>query len=321
MFVSSLSGNTDAERRDLVNRLAQSHCFVCPARDSDFELLQSVPSYVLRVVTRGAARVVVDGHGHVIDTNHYHIANPSTPVQTQRLGSDTRVLVINITPARFREVHRSVRDSAQRLLHDDSAVSQWPVRFHQRARPPRETVSPLLDDLSRAVELGVIDTRWVEGQYSVLAERLLFDEYRQQRCGRSLHRSGALAVRLQKVKHYMENNYDEALSLADLARIASVSPHHFLRSFKRVYAMTPHRYLVDLRLRKAQQLLETTNLSVREIGTRIGFASANGFHSAFRNRFGCSPNTLRPAQRQTKHPQSRRSSAAGSAQSVQPTHR
>ncbi len=297
MFISSLSGGSDAGRHRLLQQLADSHCFICDARASDLPLLQSLPSYTLRWVTEGDMAFDVDGQSTRLNRDGYLLTNPRQSAAALHVTRDARLLVVSITARRLERVFRSMRASSQRIFHDDSAVSEWPVRIRADRREHNESVSPVLRELCKVVQLGVQDNLWLEEQYSVLAERLLFDEYQTQRSARSSRRNGSLQERLRKVKRHMDEHFAEPLQLDDLAAMASVSPHHFLRSFKRAFEVTPHRYLIDRRLEHARELLATTDLSVGEIGTRIGFESANGFHSAFRRKYACSPATCRPPKR------------------------
>ncbi len=306
MFISSLSGGSDTDRYRLLQQLADSHCFICDARGPDLPLIQSLPSYTLRWVTSGAIDFDVAGQTRCLDNDHYLLANPEQCVMpTSGTLSECTLLLVSISRDRMRRVLRNMRASSQRIFHDDSPVSEWPVRFHQRRRTHNESVSPVLRELLDVVRLGVHDNLWLEEQYSVLAERILFDEYQRQRKDSTARRAGSLQERLVRVKRHMDEHYSEPLQLEDLASIASVSPHHFLRSFKKAFSVTPHRYLIDQRLNRARELLDTTDLSVSEIGSRIGFESANGFHSAFRRKYACSPASCRPPKRKKKPARSR----------------
>jgi len=66
--------------------------------------------------------------------------------------------------------------------------------------------------------------------------------------------------------------------------------------FKQVYSITPHQYIIDLKLRKAKELLETTSLTISEICRNIGFESVFSFSILFKGRFGQPPSTLRKTE-------------------------
>jgi transcriptional regulator GlxA family with amidase domain len=91
----------------------------------------------------------------------------------------------------------------------------------------------------------------------------------------------------------MEANYRTKLPLAAMAEVAYLSPHHFLRSFKLAFGVTPHQYLIGLRLDAARHALTTGTRSVSEICTEIGFESLGSFSWLFKKHYGLSPDQYR----------------------------
>jgi AraC-like DNA-binding protein len=85
----------------------------------------------------------------------------------------------------------------------------------------------------------------------------------------------------------------EPLSLADAARVAGLSPFHFLRVFRRELGVTPHRFLILERLRRAQALLRETRASVTEIALAVGFGDLSHFQHTFRAHVGVTPGRYR----------------------------
>jgi AraC-like DNA-binding protein len=101
--------------------------------------------------------------------------------------------------------------------------------------------------------------------------------------------------RVSLARNWMDENFNTPLSLEDIASIASMNSQHFLRMFKQVYCITPHQYLIDLKLRKAKGLLESTNMTANEICLAIGFESVFSFSLLFKKRFGRPPSHWRRA--------------------------
>ena len=77
---------------------------------------------------------------------------------------------------------------------------------------------------------------------------------------------------LQRIRDHVLAHIDEPVEVAALARIAGRSPFHFSRVFARSVGMTPHRYVVHLRLQTAIELVRAGRSSLAEIATRTGFA-------------------------------------------------
>jgi transcriptional regulator GlxA family with amidase domain len=72
---------------------------------------------------------------------------------------------------------------------------------------------------------------------------------------------------------------------------------HFARAFKQSEGITPHGYLLERRVERAQKLLTTTNLSRSEIAHASGFADQSHLAPHFRSRVGVSPSTFRWSRR------------------------
>lgn len=101
---------------------------------------------------------------------------------------------------------------------------------------------------------------------------------------------------LMRVRIKIERFYDQALSLGELATIASMSPKYLCRAFRKAFGTTPMAYQQELRLREAQRLLSVSDMSVSEIATNVGFQSVFHFSRLFHKRVGCSPTSYASAQ-------------------------
>ncbi|AKQ68337.1 L-rhamnose operon transcriptional activator RhaR [Myxococcus hansupus] len=95
---------------------------------------------------------------------------------------------------------------------------------------------------------------------------------------------------------FLEERADAPLSLEELAAMTGLSPFHFLRVFRRVLGVTPHQYLVHLRLRRAARLL-STDAPITRIAYDVGFGDLSNFVRTFRRAAGVSPRAFRKASR------------------------
>jgi AraC family transcriptional regulator len=77
---------------------------------------------------------------------------------------------------------------------------------------------------------------------------------------------------LASIRDFINANLDEPIEVDALARIAGLSPFHFSRSFTRLVGITPYRYVVRARLKRARELLREGRLSFAEIAAETGFA-------------------------------------------------
>lgn len=95
--------------------------------------------------------------------------------------------------------------------------------------------------------------------------------------------------RLLNVIEYLRNNFTKDISLAELAELANMSPHHFLRIFKSITGLTPHQFLIDYRINMGKKLLLTENLPVKQIAKMVGFCDSGHFSRHFKKITGLSP--------------------------------
>jgi AraC-like DNA-binding protein len=91
---------------------------------------------------------------------------------------------------------------------------------------------------------------------------------------------------IQKVVHYIEENFQMELSLDDLTRESNLSKFYLIRSFKEVMGFTPAQFISETRLKHALHLLLTTNLDITTICFEAGFGSLHTFERAFKRKFG-----------------------------------
>lgn len=77
---------------------------------------------------------------------------------------------------------------------------------------------------------------------------------------------------LKRLRDYVMTHLDEPIDVSTLAGIAGRSPFHFSRVFTRSVGMTPHRYVVHLRLQRAIELVREGEVSFAQIAARTGFA-------------------------------------------------
>lgn len=96
-----------------------------------------------------------------------------------------------------------------------------------------------------------------------------------------------------RARDAMDRAYAEPLDIPTLARIAFVSPAHFIRTFRATFGETPHRYLQRRRVERAMTLLRGSERSVTDICMAVGFTSLGTFSRTFHDIVGESPTAYR----------------------------
>lgn len=98
---------------------------------------------------------------------------------------------------------------------------------------------------------------------------------------------------LKSIKDYIRKNSDKDISLDELSRKYKISKYHLSRLFKRAFGITPIYYSHLVRVEKARELIQYSNLSLTEISDTLGFSSINAFSRAFKNMVGVPPTFYR----------------------------
>lgn len=99
--------------------------------------------------------------------------------------------------------------------------------------------------------------------------------------------------RMKTMLKFIQEHFDEALTVRQIAESVSVSESECMRCFRNTIGVTPIAYLKSYRLQCAAELLENTDFSVSEIGGRCGFFEMSYFSRAFRQVHGCTPSRYR----------------------------
>jgi transcriptional regulator GlxA family with amidase domain len=104
---------------------------------------------------------------------------------------------------------------------------------------------------------------------------------------------------LIRVAHLMEQNIEKPLSLEAIAKASGLSRRQIERLFKRDLNCVPKRYYLEMRLKRARELLLQTAMPITDITAACGFQSPPHFSKCYRNQFGYPPSAERKVIRST----------------------
>lgn len=102
--------------------------------------------------------------------------------------------------------------------------------------------------------------------------------------------------RVTRVVRRIEMHADQKIGLDRLASEAAMSPYHFLRTFRQVTGVTPHQYVLYVRLSRAVQRLRRTTDAISTIALEAGFNDLATFNRRFRRLIGMTPSAFRTAR-------------------------
>ncbi|ACB94258.1 helix-turn-helix domain-containing protein [Beijerinckia indica] len=97
----------------------------------------------------------------------------------------------------------------------------------------------------------------------------------------------------REVQSCMHENLTENLTIAKLAKLAGLSNSHFLRVFRETTGKSPHQYLLELRVQRAEQLILATDQPLKVIAQQSGFSSQSHMTAAMRQLRLTTPGEIR----------------------------
>ncbi len=118
-------------------------------------------------------------------------------------------------------------------------------------------------------------------------------------CQKILHKSSEKSVSLMdQAKAYINQNYHRDISLDDVSRRVGISPYYFSKIFKEDTGEGFIEYLTKIRMERARELLATSNYSMKEICSQVGYADPNYFSRSFKKNVGLTPTEYKEKRRQ-----------------------
>lgn len=95
------------------------------------------------------------------------------------------------------------------------------------------------------------------------------------------------------IRFYLDMNYSKPLRLNEVAHTLGLHPNYMTRLFHEHFHISPKQYLMNLKMQKAQNLLEDTMLPIQTIANSLGFEDALAFSKSFKGKYGISPSLYR----------------------------
>ncbi|HEX2443365.1 MAG TPA: AraC family transcriptional regulator [Vicinamibacterales bacterium] len=260
----------------------------------------------------GALYDIGTGRHHVDDTGYLIVNEGQAYEVTIDAARQVESFCVFIDPDLARDVHYTVAGDDRQLLDAPHAAHENPPGFIVRVHPHDDVVTPIVECIRCAPATLLADRGWVDEQVRDLVAALLAAHRRE--IGRASRLDAVrpatrmeLYRRLHRARDFVRATLPEPLEIRDLARVACLSPSHFLRAFRRAFGVTPHAFVTAERMKAACRLLASTDEPITAVCLAVAFDSLGSFSWAFRRRHGLPPQAWREAARK-KH--SARSAAA-----------
>ena len=232
--------------------------------------------------------------------------------------SPGNVLMVNLSPVQALQQVRNQRSFVSDLLHWDMTLmpmgtrSKWSWnstcdRFDlvvsEDALGEEHRIDTVDRFLFRDRELGNIcrklcreislrgsaDRLYIETLAIDMASMLLRGYSTASARAKDLPRGGLTHNNARRVIEYVEANFGRAVTVRELAYLAGLSTHHFVRMFQKSLGLTPYQYLLERRVERAKELLQDQTANLAQVGLSTGFCSQSHFTSAFHRAVGVTP--------------------------------
>ena len=221
--------------------------------------------YQLIYINSGKLTLFYDEHKIVANAGSVVLLPPKSPYKYTNVGSEKMS---------YFWVHFTGAEAKLRL--EEYNIKPFPTVYETiTGNHIKQCFYAIFDAFSRrAIHL--------ERELSALLERLLITVARSIEDG---EKQGALSRSIK----YIGVNYSDDIRIATLAKIEhlSVSRYNFL--FKQQYGIPPTKYILSLRMSLAKELISSTDLSIKQIGSICGYDDAPFFTKTFKRFFGLSP--------------------------------
>jgi AraC-like DNA-binding protein/mannose-6-phosphate isomerase-like protein (cupin superfamily) len=243
--------------------------------------------------------IVLGGRGtHLTDAENYPLEEGDVFVISGNTrhgfqdAHDLQLCNIQFDPHQFLKGHRALdRMMGYHALFDLAPRSQTGSHFNGRLHLSTEEmvyVTSLLASLK--TEFEGREEGW---EIVIKSTFLLLVSYFSRLEARHKKDQATPLLRMANVILHIQKHFRESLRVKDLARIAHLSASQFQRTFKRTYNTTPKKFIRQVRLHEACQMLRDPNRDITNIAFENGFSSSSFFATQFRQHMGESPSQYR----------------------------
>ena len=109
----------------------------------------------------------------------------------------------------------------------------------------------------------------------------------------SPRRGGLAPWQAKRIRSYIEDKLGSSIRATDLAGVVQLSTSHFFRAFRTTFEESPLAYIMQRRIRRAQELMLTSRLPLSQVALECGMCDQPHFSRAFRRIVGTNPNAWR----------------------------
>lgn len=230
-----------------------------------------------------------------VDDAHYLIFNHGKSYgSTIDAKEDVESFTVHFSPAFEYDCYTAITASGQKLLDDPFFAKTDRILFSENLQQHDSVVSPVLFKL-RALSkdfdafTGEITETYFDLYSRMVARQKDVNQEMMNLPASRISTKKELFKRLNVARDYIKSCYKKPITLEEVAGVACLNRYYFLRQFRKAFNVTPHQYLIDVRLKEAVRLLGTGEKTVTEICHETGFSDLASFSKIFKKHYACPP--------------------------------
>ena len=241
--------------------------------------LHTHPFTEIFYVTKGTGTFVTAGEHFTVQENDLVIVNPNTEHTEQSSGdAPLEYIAVGVQGLSF-----TLKDASQ-----DARISFFNFKDYKKN---------VLFYLNTLVQEAQSKSAFHEQICHNLLEILLLHLLRNNKLTTEQQVTTRVTKEVATVANYLHHHYNENITLDDLANRAHISKYYLAHSFKEKFGVSVIDYLHQRRIIEAKTLLETTDYSMAQIASIVGFSNQSYFAKIFRKFEPLSPKAYRKQQR------------------------
>lgn len=268
----------------------ESTNFVLHAKSNEF-YWEGTGQLSIKTFSNGRALYKTDRGFYAVEENRYLLLNEGPYTIAIEEKQDVESFCMFFGDRFAGDIYRTLDTSTNELLTDPFEKVD-PHYFFERTYEISPSLAAQINRFKKHHKQS--DACWHDEQFHQIMQTLIVEQsttIREVESLQALRKSTReeLFQRVTTAHEYIRAFFAQPLQLADIARIACLSPNHLLRSYSQVYGRTPYQHISELRIQKAKKLLANSELNMTDIAFEIGFSNPVSFSKMFKQHIGESP--------------------------------
>ncbi|MDF1865456.1 MAG: AraC family transcriptional regulator [Saprospiraceae bacterium] len=254
----------------------------------------------IKMGVRGTENYFINNEKFTVTPNNFLIVNKHQQFQCHlKSKEDIEALCLYVSTDIVSEVYSNVSAQKSENLDAPFEKKNTPQPFWERLYDLAEDElgTFLIQARNQLLQPNGSEVLNYTTFYYTLAEKLLDSQLNMNTQvnkidSAKLSTRKELFSRLTSARSYIFDNFKSNIQLDELSKIALLSKYHLLRTYKKVFEITPYQEVLKLRLDSAKKMMQTDR-NIEEIAFEVGFSDRRSFTKAFKKEEGVSPSLYR----------------------------